>query len=107
MKKFQARQGDLLIEAVDSIPQKSKKQGNRILAYGEATGHCHVIAPVDLSDVDVLVDVDGTMYVEARKNTAVVHDEHGRVKLGKGNYKVTRQREYDAIAAGRERRVVD
>lgn len=46
MKNFQARQGDVLVIAVDQLPQAAAAKpvgNNHILAYGEASGHAHAI----------------------------------------------------------------
>ncbi len=36
-------QGDVAILIVDSIPADARPSSNRIVAYGEATGHHHVV----------------------------------------------------------------
>lgn len=117
----QVRQGDLLIESMDgTLPNNLKKVHGNVLAYGEVTGHSHravatlpevpeadKLQNVDLSGVDVFVDADGEMYVEAKKDFSVVHDEHGCIPMRAGNYKVIRQREYDPVAEKKERQVAD
>ena len=101
----QMRQGDLLFEECKAVPASAKKSESGVLAYGEATGHCH---RVDLSECNVYVDVDGSMTVEPKTDCEVVHDEHGSIPLAKGMcYKVTRQFEYDSIAESKRRQVAD
>lgn len=103
--KTQMRQGDLLIELVDDIPKNAKLQNSLVLAYGEVTGHCHRIK--DAGTATLFAD-DDTLFVDTEKATWVIHDEHGPVKLDPGKkYRVTRQREYDASEAEKERRVLD
>jgi len=107
---FQARHGDLWIESTKSIPKNAKPKKDAILAYGEATGHCHKVETENFDDVDLFVDPNGNIYVEIKKDkeATLVHDEHGPITLtGPGIFEVTRQREYDAAAADEERRVLD
>jgi hypothetical protein len=104
MKKF-FRQGDvglLYVGPVTDIPPNAtpkEKDAQRgvVLAYGEVTGHAHVVdsqtavlfsapsqttagAMVDLLRVDSLC--------------AVVHEEHTKIELDPGVYQVIRQTEY-------------
>jgi len=88
-----ARQGDVLIERIDSIPASAKRvKGKIILAHGEATGHHHSIAETD--PADWWKEADGTQYVHARGQSVVTHQEHAPIVLPKGKYKVLRQVEY-------------
>jgi hypothetical protein len=106
--KMQFRQGDVLIERVSRLPKKprkSKTETRVILAHGEVTGHAHeietpriaaleeceaAVAAGDLSDASTMTNAA----MELQEDTAVVHQEHGRIALPKGNYIVRRQREY-------------
>jgi len=104
----QARQGDVFFEMVKNLPKEARKSnsiGQIILAYGEATGHKHVVT--NWKDVDSFGDAQGNIYVSSETEIVVEHDEHGKVVLDPGIYKVGRQREYDAQAANEERRVID
>lgn len=103
--KFQARQGDILFDQVDQLPKGLKKAESGVIAYGEVTGHSHRMATLD--DCDIFVDKDGNMFLEARAESTVVHDEHGPITFPPGIFQITRQREYDAAEAARERRVAD
>lgn len=95
-KKQIYRQGDVLIERVDEIPAaakpKAKDNGRVILAYGEVTGHAHRI---ERSDIAELLDADrqGT-YLRLAKDSAVVHEEHERIALPAGDYRISIQAEY-------------
>lgn len=118
---WHARQGDVLIVRVDSLPTNAKERerdnGRVILAYGEVTGHCHQI---DTPDTAMLFDVDlrGTPWADASraayagitepadssadlltfltvdKLSQLVHDEHAAITLEPGTYQVIRQVEY-------------
>lgn len=109
MKKTtkQYRQGDVLIEQIDALPKKLRKNKNEsrvILAHGEVTGHAHEIerpelamleecsigARGDLEDANTMTNAA----MELSADTAVVHQEHGKIELPKGRYLVRRQREY-------------
>jgi hypothetical protein len=94
MKKIY-RQGDVLIEEIDSIDAglEMKPAGERvILAEGEATGHHH---SVQTTDSDLFgEDVNGVKFLNLCKDSVLTHQEHGPINLGAGTYRVTRQREY-------------
>ncbi len=69
---------------------KGRKQDDKIVAYGEGTGHTHQV-------VDGYVYKYGrnnTKYLDLPTNTKLVHDEHNAIDLPKGKYKVMQQREY-------------
>jgi len=105
-KKFQIRQGDVMVCACDAIPSGctpvAREQGQVILAHGEVTGHCHAIAEPKVE----LLERDGTMYlkVDAPKGAALTHQEHSTATIPPGTYTVKRQREY---SRGEVRRVLD
>jgi hypothetical protein len=90
-----ARQGDVLIERVDAIPDGLKpvrRQNNRlILAGGESTGHAHAICK---RDCEMYEDVKGNYCVKVPQMATVVHEKHAPVELLAGSYYVTRQYEW-------------
>ena len=106
MPKFQARQGDVFVELIKAIPEGAQpvgRDGDVILAYGEATGHAHrIAAPPDA--VDVLQEAE-RIILNVHRPVTITHEEHGPVTLQPGVYASYVQREYDDIEA--ERRVVD
>jgi hypothetical protein len=102
----QFRQGDVLVMAVDSIPDGATAvplDGGRIvLALGEATGHAHAIA---VADPVVGVDADARLlalgdrrFLEVSRPSTIRHEEHAPVPLAPGLYEVVRQREYSPEA---------
>lgn len=113
-KITQFRQGDVLIEQVDSLPAKGKKRppenGRIILAHGEVTGHAHEIADpqlASLSEIEtalrLLGDLEGAEKMTQaglviRGDSSVVHQEHATIPLARGKYVVRRQREYSPEA---------
>jgi hypothetical protein len=90
-----ARQGDVLIEKVDSYEVAEIVQpvdGRIILAHGEATGHHHSLPCADVADASI--DETGAIFLRAIRETVVTHQEHAPITLEPGSYRVTRQREY-------------
>ncbi len=96
------RQGDVLIEKIASVPRGAKRKpldnGRIILAYGEATGHAHVVQ-TDAEAVEVfLAELNGETYLSIPQGGQVVHEEHATITLPPGTFKVVRQREYTPTA---------
>lgn len=89
------QQGDVLIETVKSIPSNVKKakkvNGKYVLAEGEATGHAHVVADKGVT----LYGEFGNMFLSAKKQFTVTHEEHKAIKVPTGDYKIRQVREYD------------
>lgn len=108
MTKFLARQGDVLIERVESIPgvakAKSRDAGRVILAYGEVTGHAHQIADPDSCGAVLLTVAESATFLRLTKGAQLIHEEHATIDLPAGSYKITHQREY---AYGETMRVAD
>lgn len=98
MSNFVARQGDVLIVGVKSVPKSTepvaRDKGRVVLAYGEVTGHAHAIKSKNaalfrdpkLAAVFMLVTGDGPVALE--------HEEHGTITIPPGAYRVVGQREY-------------
>jgi len=103
------RQGDVLIVEASQIPVKVEpvveENGRVVLAHGEATGHHHSYG----CNVNVkLFREDGGgsgLYMQATAPAALEHQEHDAIATPIGDYRVVRQREWDA--AGYARRVAD
>lgn len=102
------RQGDVLIEQIESIPTSARKQKRAkvvILAHGEITGHHHALELDDPADwwkgeqeiaptLEKPNTLAGELFLALPKGGVVTHPEHGTIKLPEGKYRVTRQREY-------------
>ena len=103
------RQGDIGIIKITSIPTKAKKitpkNGEYIIAYGEATGHRHVITAEPKTKYEVFQDDNGMFYINIQSGQALVkhlnednettdtmHKEH---IIEKGIYILDGQYEYD------------
>lgn len=95
----QYRQGDILFVRVEQLPQFLRRVDHRVIAEGEATGHCHEAK----GDNAVLLEDGNGLYMDVTMDTPVVHPEHKPVTLPPGFYTVVRQREYTAEAIRRVR----
>ena len=114
MKKMQCnhyRQGDVLIERIDNVPgtaQKQKRSTRVILAHGEVTGHHHALETRDPADWWKEGEIStsntkpgtlaGALFVTLPAGGEVTHQEHAKIELPKGTYRITRQREYSPEA---------
>ena len=99
------RQGDLLIERVDSIPKNLTAKKNTVLLEGETIGHFHKLEKAKVYEVSESSEKYLLGYFEVEEEeTALVHPEHNPIKFKKGIYRFYAQREYDEQE---ERRVID
>lgn len=112
VERRQFRQGDVLIESVAEIPAVAKGQEKfrqLTLAYGEKTGHRHVLETEDPADWWKLEEKanrphisDGLgasdLFFSIAAGGTVNHPEHAPIQLPPGLYRVTHQREYSPTA---------
>ena len=93
-----SRQGDVLLVAVDSIPDGAKpierENGKVVLAHGEVTGHAHVIASSAARFLGVVNGDSMRRFLHAERPVVLQHEEHDEVRIAKGTYEVIIQREY-------------
>lgn len=101
-------QGDVAIIAVKGFPKDAKPTESRTLAYGESTGHHHIVR----GDVDMRETAEAFYFrvaEDAEDTPAIVHigDEHESIEITPGTVwcvpKLS-QVEYDG---SEERRVLD
>jgi hypothetical protein len=86
------RHGDVLIAAVEAIPDGATRKDELVLAYGEMTGHAHRVEAADSAE---LWEHEGTLYLRVVTPSArIVHEEHKPITLTSGVYRVWKQREY-------------
>ena len=94
-KSVMFRQGDVLVVAVESksdLRLVEREGGRIVLAHGEVTGHAYAIAS---SDARLFMDAKTLgRYLEVKAPVTLDHEEHSRIELPSGFYKVTIQREY-------------
>lgn len=88
------RQGDLLIQEIQMIPEKAKgkKQKSLTILASKLSGHAHRFAEkktcrIFRSAEDWYIDV----FAESAN---LIHPEHGTIELPTGCYRIWRQREY-------------
>ena len=97
----QAHQGDVLIERVPEIPDTAIatpqiSEDRVVLAYGEQTGHMHVIASprVTLYRDDGAGSGGTYIRVTGDRPVALEHDEHDSIDIPPGSYRIDVQRQY-------------
>jgi hypothetical protein len=102
---MQARQGDVLLDNVESIPSAAipvpASHRGYVLAEGEATGHAHVLCAETDTEVTTLEEA---LFIRVGKPVTVRHEEHGPILLPEGIYELAEQVEYTPQAI---RRVMD
>jgi hypothetical protein len=114
-ERFQARQGDVFIEAAPSLPAAAREvprdgRGRLVLAQGERTGHAHVITDRAATLYEVPGQPERWLVIRPSAPTLgtggvlLGHEEHARIMLQPGVYRVRQQREYSPSAI---RTVVD
>jgi hypothetical protein len=93
MKKIkkQYRQGDILIEEVETLPIVLKQKEDLVIVRGEVTGHSHKLT----GGVIWIEESSGEMYLDLSSPQKLIHEEHEAIEIPEGKYKVIRQREYD------------
>lgn len=98
------QQGDILIKPFKPKKNTLKKKHlkkNNIIAWGEATGHSHRV----IGDHEIY-DTGHFMYLNAKTEVEVRHEEHKPIKIPPGVYQLDGVREFNHF--DREiRRVVD
>lgn len=97
------RQGDVLIERIDTLPTDltpvDRDQGRVILAYGEVTGHAHAITTPDVTlfTREDMTEMEGRFLLVEKEHAELRHEEHATIVLEPGAYRVKRQREYAPV----------
>ncbi len=101
-KKLLWRQGDILIQSCDKLPDKErlKRKKGTVLVHGEASGHTHSLADRHTARIFQSLIAEeaqvGALYLEVFAEKAeIVHPEHAAISLNTGFYRIWRQREYD------------
>ncbi len=90
------RQGDVLIQAVEEIPERTVAQRRPILASGDSSHQRHQIKDGKSARL-YTTGIFGSReaYLEVLTDEAdLVHPEHETIVLRRGCYRVWRQREY-------------
>jgi hypothetical protein len=97
----QFRQGDVFLELIEDaasieVGERVPLDGGRIvLAHGEATGHAHAI-----SDAGAILffgndkAANQDRFLRVLQPVSLLHEEHAKIALAPGLYRVRRQREW-------------
>ncbi|GGQ94191.1 hypothetical protein [Deinococcus ruber] len=85
------RHGDVLIQAIQTLPAVAQPRPGNALAYGEVTGHSHRIREVQHTQLYTAGD---ELYLALSAPSTLIHEEHATIPLPAGFYKVWMQREY-------------
>lgn len=100
------RHGDIPLHKIDKLPEgliEVKHKGEYVLAEGETTGHMHRLRS---NDMKVYTDSFGERYLVMGEIGEVSHEEHKTLKVGKGIYRVGKEREVDWFSQS-VRKVID
>jgi hypothetical protein len=92
------RQGDVLLIRDDNATggeEMPRDKGRVVLAYGEVTGHAHVIRNPNVCQ---LCNDGHTVLVVGDVSALLEHDEHATIELPPGRYRVQIQQEYEPEA---------
>ena len=103
------QQGDVLLDVMEGtvLPEGKEilpREGRFILAEGETTGHAHALEAA--KGITMIEDPQGNVYLKLVRQEVLKHEEHGRITLPPGVYKVRKVQEYDH-AAEEARNVAD
>lgn len=96
------RQGDVLLVQVEKLPNGKKSendrdaQGRPVIAYGEKTGHSHVVELAEAKeDIAITwITVGKERYLQSQAQMLLKHDEHRTLVLPEGAYKAVQQQRY-------------
>lgn len=87
------RQGDVLIQEIDCVPEDATRLKRPILASGDSTGHSHRIKDARTARLHATGSDDRYLEVVAGE-AQLVHPEHATIVLQQGCYHVWKQREF-------------
>ena len=91
------RQGDVALVPVAALPENlvevPRDKGRLVLAYGEVTGHAHVIdAPPE--EATLLTTAEGERFLRILVASHLVHEEHATIAIEPGLYRLPPQVEW-------------
>jgi hypothetical protein len=91
------RQGDVMLERIsdqDVGEEIARDAGRIVLAYGEVTGHAHAIHDEGATLFRAKEAANADTFLRVVRPVALTHEEHSRIPLVPGLYRVRRQREW-------------
>lgn len=86
------RHGDVLLRQIKKLPQGSKRLKDKVLAYGEVTGHKHQFG--DPTQIDRFSNGE-SIYLQVYNPVPLNHEEHDTLIIDPGVYEQITEREYD------------
>ena len=89
------RHGDLAIKQITKLPDCLTKAKDTVLAYGESTGHKHLLIADNPQMIRVLEDKNGNKYLEVKGGAKLTHEEHKTIEIERGFYIVEHEKEFD------------
>lgn len=88
------RHGDLCIRQIAKLPDgDTETVTSKILAYGEATGHHHLLTSAQA--FAVMKGFDEKKYFELTATATLTHEEHKALSIPPGAYEIVMEREWD------------
>lgn len=111
IKSRHSRSGDVNLRPISEIPaglEVIKHDGSYITARGEATGSTHILKVKNKSNMVLMKDGDGNVYVQLLSDATHSHTkDHETIIVKPGIYKQIQEREIDWFADGVTRKVLD
>jgi hypothetical protein len=102
--KFGAFQGDIVMHYIKKLPHSAKKTNNRVVAFGETTGHYHEVQGVNTAYED---DKGFYFQIAPAEKAEIVHvgGEHDPIEMAPGLIFIPResQVEFDPVEDARNR----
>ena len=92
------RHGDISFHPLKELPKNLKKvehNGMWIAAYGEVTGHKHIVKERENDSFFLYQDEKGNFILDVQKPVTITHEEHKTITIKKGFYIKEQEREYD------------
>lgn len=101
-------QGDIPFRRIAALPADATPHAGNIIAFGEVTGHHHVIEVVD-GNAELFDDALGNLFMRVNAPVRVLHQEHGYGLFdAPGVYQIGKSGQNQVEYAGEEeRRMLD
>ena len=98
-----SRSGDVNLRPIKELPsglKEIKHSGEYITARGEATGSVHKLVADRISDMKLMTDAQGNVYLEVLRPIKHSHThDHQTVIVNPGIYKQVQEREVDNFSS--------
>ena len=89
------RHGDLLLYPTKKAGKQIYKGEKYVLAYGEITGHKHLLTAEPQTEFEVYQDEQGNTILNLKGKGQLTHEEHKKIEILPDTYKVIHEQEYD------------